>query len=460
MNMEPNTLEELLTSIMSFKISPEEEKRIAEEQLEWAKRLESEYEECVRRGHDVLPRIPIAYHPIYRDVPDGYEERWEVLKRNPFATLASANVVVRGAGQVINNLLGREYVRMLGGTPRSDLTRRVDFYVRLGGEDEIFAEDDETISKRLSEGSPLQVLDENGFIELINRSIEANGGSDSGECYIPKPDFYGNYLYSDIPYEYDLAVRTDEEIMESVRKEHWMLQRMREDAFGAVTNLDAPASYKQKELLVQYGVEFDASITKGQASDLIDEVLIAEEVDCRKRFNDHLKTLPSEERLCAIERERIFLRKRMSKRLTRLRDEIKEKERKERQFYREVLKAAKDKWSQYVMSDKVKSVCKENRRIAKSDGVLHQWRDDFARMWNAILEDDVFDMSELERVGDWLLKHMRKTSDYRSMLCAIDVSKGDIVHKGAVQQCNRERLYSSAIDCLQTMGSVAYDAEG
>ena len=441
-------------------ISPEEHKRMEEERLERLKILEMEYDEFVKNVESDLPRIPTLYHPIYRDIPDDFEDRWENVRSNPLSSLASSIVCVKGSSALFRYDLAREYVRMLGGTPKSDLTRRVDFYVRLSNDFESFAADQKKISKWVAEGNPLQVLDEVGFMDLIRRSIANNGGGDDGESYIPKPNFFAPYFDADIPHEYESVIRTDEQIRADVRSEYMFFEKMRHDALGGIHAPEAPATYRQKSLLKDHGVTFKSTITIGEAKALIDEMIISDTFKREKKINDRIKTLSSEERLVEIEHEKKYKRNLLLKKRTQIKEELKAKAKRENKLIKESMKVAKEKWLQYVNCEEVKVVCKENTRITKDDGVLHQWREEFSKLWNDILEDDVFDMLELDQLRNWLLKHMRKTTDYRNMFCVLEVAQDDIAHTGSVRQSIRELLFSAAIACLKTLGSTNnYDEE-
>ena len=444
---------------LTIHISPEEHKRMEEERLKSLKILEREYDEFVKNVESDLPRIPTLYHPIYRDIPDDFEGRWEYVRSNPLSSLASSIVCVKGSSALFRCDLAREYVRMLGGTPMRDLTRRVDFYVRLGDVFESRDEDDKKISKWRSEGCPMQVLDEFGFVELIKRSIADNGGSDNGESYIPRPNFFVPFSDADIPYEYESVIRTDEQVMADVRAEYMALEQLRHDALGGIRTPDAPATYKQISLLKNHRVPFDPSITMGEAKALIDATLISDLFKREKEFNDRIKALSSEERLWELESLRRYKRKLLMQRKTQVKEELEKRAKRERKLIKTAMKAAREKWSQYVMCEEVKTVCKENKRITKDDGVLHQWREEFVKLWNDVLEDDVFDMFEVDQLRNWLLKHMRKTTDYRNMFCVLEVAQDDITHTGTVRQSIRELLFSSAIACLKTLGSTNYDEE-
>lgn len=126
------------------------------------------------------PTLPEGYAPLLKEIPPKYKERWPYVKEHPFTTLASSIVVITGEGRRITRTTAEELVVSLGAKLKpSKPTRDTDFCVVLGVDDPMavtYASGKLERAKELvSQGSPIRVLNEDQFIELIEASMKEIG---------------------------------------------------------------------------------------------------------------------------------------------------------------------------------------------------------------------------------------------------------------------------------------------
>lgn len=134
------------------------------------------YKDTYRLVPDGL-QIPQNYKPVLKSaVPEKYKERWPYVKDHPFATLASSQIAITGTGTQIDRLTAEEMVVALGATLKNSIpTRTTDFCVVLGSDPE-YTDTGKCCRARelISQGSPIRILGEDDFIDLLKASIAEN----------------------------------------------------------------------------------------------------------------------------------------------------------------------------------------------------------------------------------------------------------------------------------------------
>lgn len=129
---------------------------------------------------EVLIEVPDTYQPVLREIPSHYKDRWEFVRHNPFTTIAGANVVITGDCCKINRLKAEKLVTKLGGILKSSVSRLTDILVVLEDTDGQFISTKVVKAREQQEnGSPIKILNADGFIELVNNSLN-NRTEDEG----------------------------------------------------------------------------------------------------------------------------------------------------------------------------------------------------------------------------------------------------------------------------------------
>ncbi len=124
--------------------------------------------------------IPDGYQPLLKpDIPTKYKERWQFVKQHPFATFASSQITITGTGIKIDRISAEELVTALGATLKTSTpTRTTDFCVVLGSDPELTTTGKCIRARELMEqGSPIRILDEDSFIDLLRSSIVENAST-------------------------------------------------------------------------------------------------------------------------------------------------------------------------------------------------------------------------------------------------------------------------------------------
>lgn len=116
--------------------------------------------------------VPDLYCPVLKILPEKYRERWDFVKASPFKTLASSNVVITEEGLRIGRVEAEQLVQRLGGNLKGGVSRVTDFCVVLGIPPERCSTGKIRKAREMqSQGSPIRILCEEEFIELVRASL-------------------------------------------------------------------------------------------------------------------------------------------------------------------------------------------------------------------------------------------------------------------------------------------------
>ncbi len=120
--------------------------------------------------------IPSCCHPRAKTVPDNYKERWIFVRANPFSTFNGSKVVITGEGTRISRVDAENKVVAVGATLKNSApTRNTDFCVVLGESPESCSSGKAVQARKLqAQGSPIRILGEDEFIDMLKASIVAN----------------------------------------------------------------------------------------------------------------------------------------------------------------------------------------------------------------------------------------------------------------------------------------------
>ena len=119
--------------------------------------------------------VPEGFEPRLREIPKNYKDHWAFVAANPFTTLASANIVITEDGVRISRNDAEELVRRLGGVLKSSVSRLTDFCVILGMPPEsCHTGKTEAARKLKSEGSSIQIIGEDDFLDLAEATISTS----------------------------------------------------------------------------------------------------------------------------------------------------------------------------------------------------------------------------------------------------------------------------------------------
>lgn len=127
--------------------------------------------------------IPERYLPVMKDIPENYKARWDYVKEHPFTTFASSIVSITGNGNRIGRLCAERKLLDLGATLKNSVpTRNTDFCVVLGQSPNDCSSSKAVRARELQDkGSPIRILDEDEFIEMLKASI-AESANDCKNC--------------------------------------------------------------------------------------------------------------------------------------------------------------------------------------------------------------------------------------------------------------------------------------
>jgi len=117
--------------------------------------------------------IPDDFVPAFREIPKNYLEHWDEVREHPFTSLASANVVVTEDGVRISREEAERLIVRLGGNLKSSTSRVTDFCVVLGMPPERCNTTKVSKAREVqNQGSPIRILGEDEFIELVKESLK------------------------------------------------------------------------------------------------------------------------------------------------------------------------------------------------------------------------------------------------------------------------------------------------
>lgn len=86
-------------------------------------------------------------------------------------------------------------------------------------------------------------------------------------------------------------------------------------------------------------------------------------------------------------------------------------------------------------------------RMKLKPETLHNWRNQFAGLWNKILADDIIELHEVAELKTWLNKHKRRRDDYFKMLQVI----GEVEKIGEVSGEHTMALYEAATEVIDQL---------
>lgn len=187
-----------------------------------------------------------------------------------------------------------------------------------------------------------------------------------------------------------------------------------------------PATSGQQYMIQSRGGKTPIGLTKLEASRIIDELLLRESVASMRRRLDR----EAEKEARKAERE------------------AKKAAREAAKVEKEAAKAARAE--ELAAKKAAKEAEREHydgpRRRLKPE-TLHNWRNQFAGLWNKILADDIIELHEVAELKTWLNKHKRRRDDYFKMLQVI----GEVENVGEVSGEHTMALYEAATEVIDQL---------
>ena len=225
-------------------------------------RQQAMYEESCRRAKELLAMIPDDFKPIMKPyIPAKYKDRWPFVKKFPFATFASANVVVTGSSEKAPRDAVETILLKLGAVIKSYATRDCDFCVVLGNEGVTKLNASRSLQ---NQGSSIRIINDDEFLQLMDASLN--------ETYNPETERVATeYLVSKLNAEQEAKESEKRAKAEAkAAKKAAALAAKRDRETRELENYDGPRRERSDSVLGQWREEFTDLWNQILADDVIE----------------------------------------------------------------------------------------------------------------------------------------------------------------------------------------------